>query len=223
MRHGISLPCIVAGIAFLPPVVFAGENRSQRTRVYYTVVQINGIDRSITYEVVEAQKVATRRSELMKEYQDALRAWNKEAADFRKDKDNRGKKFEKPRPAAPSFLTVERNFRDRAAAEKLVADLEAMHCVVRIKGSDGTATYEAVQSIKLYSRKAELNQEYKEALARWEEEAAAFRKENPGKPFDQPRPGRPSLIVVRKDLKDQATAADLANKLQAQLGKKRQQ
>jgi hypothetical protein len=58
-------------------------------------------------------------------------------------------------------------------------------------------------------------------MARWQEESAAFRKENSGKTFTEPRPARPSMIVVRKDIKDRAAAEDLAQKLQADLDKKK--
>lgn len=199
----------------------ARESKPKDKRVYYTVAQISGIDRSIAYEVIETTKVAAWRAELMKEYREAVKTWNGEAAAFRKDKANRGKKFDKPRPAMPFFVVVKQNIRGKDAADKLVAELEARHSVVKIKGIDGKTTYEAVQSMKLASRKAELDAQYKEAVARRQEESAAFRKENPGKAFTEPKPGRPSMIVVRKDLKDQATAEELAQKLQAGLDKKK--
>jgi hypothetical protein len=68
--------------------------------------------------------------------------------------------------------------------------------------------------MNLNTRKAELDREYKDALARWQEGAAAFRKENPGRTFSEPKPTKPSLIVLRKDLKDRAAAEALVAKLQ---------
>jgi hypothetical protein len=179
------------------------------------------MDRNVAYEVLETKMVSERRKELVKEYRDAARAWQKEAAEFRKDKANRGKTYGEPRPFMPLLSVVKQNVRGKEAAEKLVAELEARHSVIKIKGMDGKTTYEAVQSMKLVARVTGVQAEYKDALKAWNEEAAAFRKENPGKSYAQPRPGKPSVVVAARDLRDQAAAEELATKLQGRLEKRK--
>jgi hypothetical protein len=187
---------------------------------YYTVVLITAADRAVAYEVIDVDKVASRRGELASEYRGTLKAWYAEAADFRKDAANRGKKFDKPRPSMPFLEVAKSNIRGREAADELVATLEARHSIIRIKGGDGKTSFEAVQSSKLNVRKTEIEAEYKAALNAWSEAAAAFRKENPGRSYKEPRPRKPSLVVVRKDLKDRAAAEEEAKKLQAEADKR---
>jgi len=215
MRYAAYVPCVLAGVIVSSSFASGKESKRKEKRVYYSIVQITGMGRSIAYEILETKMVTERRKELMKGYQDAARAWYKQAIDFRKDKANRGKAYDEPRPSMPLLSVVKQNVRGKEAAEKLVAELEARHSVIKIKGMDGKTTCEAVQSMKLVAHMAEVQTEYKEALKAWNDEAAAFKKENPGKSYAEPRPAKPSVIVVRRDFKDRATAEELASKLQA--------
>ncbi|MHC4202228.1 MAG: hypothetical protein ACYSU0_19730 [Planctomycetota bacterium] len=214
MRYAAYVPCILAGV-IVSSSLASGKESKRDKRVYYSVVQITGMDRSIAYEILENKMVSGRRKELVKEYRDAAIAWQRQAAEFRKDKANRGKAYDEPRPSMPLFTVVKQNVRGKEAAEKFVAELEARHSVIKIKGMDGKTTCEAVQSMKLGARMTEVQAEYRDAMKAWSEEAAAFKKENSGKSYTEPRPRKPSVIVVRRDLKDQATAEELASKLQA--------
>jgi hypothetical protein len=172
----------------------AADNAPQ----YFTVVQILGIDRSMSYEMVESAKVTPRRNELMVQYQKAAIEW-------RKNKDG-------VRPSMPSLNPI-RQVSSKDEAEKLLVDLKAKHSIVLIRDIEGKASYEAVQNIALQKRIDDLDAEYTNALAEYETQKKEHAKDSPGTVFAGKKPHKPSVNVVKRDVKDKATAEAAVAKL----------
>ena len=85
------------------------------------------------------------------------------------------------------------------------------------KRHEGKAAYEAVQTMALPKRKAQLDAEYEKALSAYEAERKAAGPD-PGQVFARKRPRKPSMIVVQRDHKDRMTAEKAVAKLEGKKG-----
>jgi len=190
---------VAVGSLAVPSARAMGGERAAKDK-WFVVAQVAGMDGGLTYEALESSKVAARRNELMAEYRKAFLEWRKSKSG--------------PRPHMPSVVTL-KQVRGREEATKHIAELEARHSVVMIRDMEGKAAYEAVQSIALPKRKAQLDAEYTKALAKYEAEKKAA---GPGKAVSLKRPRKPSMIVVQRDLKDQPTADAVVARLMGKKG-----
>jgi hypothetical protein len=178
----------------------AAEAREQKPvaekQVQHTVVLITAVDGGMSYEALESTKVAARRTELMTEYRNAAREWMKKRTG--------------PRPGTPSVAVV-KSVRGSEEAAKLIEQLEAKHSIIQVRGIDGKPKYEAVPSIGLAKRKVDLDAEYQKAQ---QEYVAAKKKLGPRKAYKLKAPRKPSMTVIKRDLKDRETAEAAVAKLQ---------
>jgi len=108
-----------AALLVLAAAVTAADKPTAKTT--YTVVSIK-TGKVAKQSVMPSAKVKAESAQLKVDFQKQTKDWLKAKRDFAKDKANKGKKFNQPKPVLSVLITLKAGLASQDAAEQWLAD-----------------------------------------------------------------------------------------------------
>ncbi len=99
-----------------------GNKKPDPEKLKYSVVMIVDGEGERSFVAIETSKVRDRQKELAEEYYKAVKAYRQEYAAFKRDRANRGQRFDAPKPRPSQLQHLSSRIKGKTAANKLVAE-----------------------------------------------------------------------------------------------------